>query len=154
MSMEKELSRWDLEHKIIDFLKDQTLCVIATCSENIPRASTVEFFPIDTTIYILTEGGEKIQNIMQNPNVSIAIHAPVTGWKNVRGIQITGIAEIGKKGSSIFEEGLKAFRIRRGSQAATLPDFMSVIKVKPGKMEYLDTTLGDEHFKVKHLLEF
>jgi uncharacterized protein YhbP (UPF0306 family) len=140
--MEKELSRQELEHKIIDFLKDQTLCMIATCSENIPRASTVEFFPLDTTIYILTEGGKKIENIMKNPNVSIAIHAPFDGWKNVRGIQITGVAEIGKKDSSIFEVGFKAFRIRRGSPAATLPDFMSVIKVKPSKMEYLDTTLG------------
>ncbi len=148
--MGKELSRQELEHLIIDFLKEQPLCVIATCSENMPRATTVEFFPVDTTIYILTEGGKKIENIMQNPNVSIAIHAPFTGWQNVKGLQITGIAEIGKKGSSIFEEGLEAFKMRRVSQAATLPDFMSVIKVKPSKMEYLDTTLG----KVKHPLEF
>jgi len=91
---------------------------------------------------------------MQNPNVLIAIHAPFAGWQNVRGLQITGIAEIGKKGSGIFEEGLEAFTMRRESQAATLPDFMSVIKIKPNKMEYLGTTLGNERFKVKHILEF
>ena len=152
--MEKNLSGQELEKLIIDFLRDQSLCVIATCSENIPRASTVEFFPAGTTIYILTEGGKKIENIMQNPHVSIAIHAPFAGWQNLRGLQITGIAEIGKKGSNIFEEGLDAYKIRRGSQSATLPDFMSVVKVNPSKMEYLDTTLGNKHFKVKQLLEF
>jgi len=152
--MEKDLTRQELKHLIIDFLKDQSLCVIATCSGNIPRATTVEFFPVDTTIYILTEGGKKVENIMQNPHVSIAIHAPFAGWKNVRGLQITGIAEIGKKGANIFQEGFEAFKVRRGSQATTLPDFMSVIKVKPSKMEYIDTTLGNEHFEVKHLLQF
>jgi hypothetical protein len=125
--------------------------VIATCSENVPRASTVEYFPIATTIYILTEGGVKIENIIHNPNVSIAIHAPFSGWQTVRGLQITGIAEIGRRGSREYEEGLEALNKRRG-KTATLPDIMSVIKVKPSKVEYLDGALGNKGFKLRHTL--
>jgi general stress protein 26 len=151
--MKRELSRQGLEHLIIDFLREQSLCVIATCSKNMPRASTVEFFPIDTTIYVLTEGGQKIENILQNPHVSVAIHAPFTGWQRVKGLQITGIAEIGRKGSRVFEEGLEALN-RRRQRIANVPGLMQVIKIEPRKMEYLDTTLGKEYSEVRHTLQF
>jgi len=149
--MERELNKQELEHLIVDLLKEQSLCVLATCSDNVPRASTVEYFPIGTTIYILTEGGVKIENIIHNPSVSIAIHAPFAGWQTVRGIQITGMAEIGRRGSRVYEEGLDAFCKRRG-QISTVPDIMSIIKVKPSKIEYIDTALGNKGFKVRHTL--
>ena len=149
--MERKLSKQELEHLIVDLLREESLCVIATCSGNVPRASTVEYFPIATTIYILTEGGVKIDNIIHNPNVSIAIHAPFAGWQSVRGVQITGIAEIGRRGSNAYEEGLDAFNKRRG-QISTVPVIMSIIKVKPSKIEYLDAALGNKGFKVRHTL--
>jgi general stress protein 26 len=149
--MERELNKQELEHLIADLIKEQSLCVISTCSNDVPRASTVEYFPIATTIYILTEGGVKIENITHNPNVSIAIHAPFAGWQTVRGIQITGLAEIGRRGSRIYEEGLDVFNKCRG-QIGTVPDIMSVIKVKPNKIEYIDTALGNKGFKVRHTL--
>jgi general stress protein 26 len=149
--MERELSKQELDQLIVDLLKEQSLCMIATCSGNLPRASTVEYFPIATTIYILTEGGVKIENIIHNPNVSIAIHAPFAGWQTVRGIQITGVAEIGRRGSRVYEEGLDAFNRRRG-HIRTLPDIMSVIKVKPSKIEYLDAALGNKGVNVRHTL--
>lgn len=150
-NMERELGKAELEHLIIDLLKEQSLCVIATCSGNMPRASTVEYFPIATTIYILTEGGVKIENIFHIPNVSIAVHAPFAGWQTVRGVQITGIAEIGRKGSSVYEEGIDAFNKRRG-RIGTVPDIMKVIKVKPSKIEYLDAALGNKGYKVRQTL--
>jgi hypothetical protein len=69
----------------------------------------------------------------------------------VKGVQITGIAEIGKRGSGVYEEGLDAFNKRRG-QIGTVPDIMIIIKVKPSKIEYLDTALGNKGFRVRHTL--
>jgi hypothetical protein len=43
---------------------------MATYSDSIPGGSTVEFFPIGATLYILTEGGQKIKNIEENPHIS------------------------------------------------------------------------------------
>lgn len=149
--MGKELSKQELFHLVVALLKEQSLCVIATCSENVPRASTVEYFPIATTIYILTEGGMKIENITRNPNVSVAVHAPFAGWDTVRGIQITGLAQTGRRGSGVYEEGLDAFNKRRG-QIGTVPDIMTIIKVKPNIIEYIDTSLGNKGFKVRHTL--
>jgi general stress protein 26 len=114
IDMKKEINRRNLENMICDFLRTQTTCVIATCSESIPRASTVEFFPVDLTIYIMTEGGRKVENIKKNPRVSIALSATFTGWESLKGLQISGTAEIGRKGSAIFEEGIKAYKKRKG----------------------------------------
>ena len=152
--MDLELSRSEIERLIIELMGSCPLCVVATCSDNIPRASTVEFFPVGTTLYILTEGGKKLENIKQNPHVSIAINAAFTGWSDVKGLQITGTAEIGEEGSSIFKEGIQAYKRRRRLKSAALPDFMNVIKVKPSKMEYLDTALEGKGFKVRQTLIF
>lgn len=102
---------------------------VATGNNNMPRASAVEFFPIGTTIYILTEGGRKIENIAMNKNVSAAIHTQFTGWDSIKGVQITGTAEIGKSGSRIFEEGEEAYKKRRRLKSVYIPSCMSIIKV-------------------------
>jgi predicted pyridoxine 5'-phosphate oxidase superfamily flavin-nucleotide-binding protein len=151
--VKKTLGREELEHLTEEFLKEESMCVIATCAHDIPRASSVEFFPLGTTLYILTEGGKKVENIGHNPMVSVAVHAPFTGWGRVRGLQMTGEAEIGRKGSRIFDEGSEAFRKRRGVKTATLPDFMNVIRVRPDKIEYIDSTLEDKGFSMRQVLE-
>jgi general stress protein 26 len=119
--MRKEINRRKLESMICDFLKTQSTCVIATCSDSIPRASTVEFFPVGLTIYIITEGGKKLENIRKNPGVSIALSAPFTGWKGLKGLQMSGTAEIGRKGSAIFAEGVKAYKKRKGLKKVLMP---------------------------------
>lgn len=142
----------ELERLIKDFMKTQGMCVLATCSQDEPRASAVEFFPVSTTLYILTEGGQKIANISANPNVSVAIHTQFNGWDSIKGIQVTGIAEIGKAGSKIFDEGVEAYKKRRGLKGISIPDFMSIIKITPKKIEYLDTTLKAKGLGVRHTL--
>ncbi|HTY90126.1 MAG TPA: pyridoxamine 5'-phosphate oxidase family protein [Methanocella sp.] len=144
----------ELERLIIDFMRTQGMCVLATCSNNVPRASAVEFFPDGTTLYILTEGGEKVANITSNPRVSVAVHTQFTGWDSIKGIQITGTAEVGKAGSKIFEEGAEAYRKRRGLKGVSIPDFMNIIKIAPKKIEYLDTTLKARGLGVRHVLEY
>ena len=151
---EKELSRETIETLITEFMNRQGTCVIATCSDNMPRASTVEFFPLGTTIYILTEGGWKVENIKKNPHVSIAVSAPFAGWEHMKGLQVTGIAEIGGKSSQIFQEGTEAYRIRRGQENAHLPDFMKVIKIIPKKMDYIDSSLPAKGFRMKQVIVY
>ncbi len=150
---EKAPDRETLERMIVEFLNAQGMCVLATCSSGEPRASAVEFFPEGTTIYVLTEGGRKIENIEKNPRVSVAIHTQFTGWDSIKGVQITGRAEIGGKGSAIFTAGEEAYA-RRKKQAIRLPDFMNVIRITPQRIEYLDTTLKAKGYGVRHVLEY
>jgi general stress protein 26 len=151
-NMPKEFNQKELEDLISDFLKTRPVCVIATCSDSMPRASTVEFFPIGLSVYILTEGGREIENIKKNPQVSVAISDEFTDWESLRGVQITGGADIGTKGSAIFEEGLEAYRKRKGKKDASLPDFMNVIKIIPVQIEYIDTKLEKKGYPIRNIL--
>lgn len=139
--MGKWLRRDELERRIIGLLMSHSTCVLATCGEHGPRASTVEFFPQGLNLFILTEGGKKIENIRVNPEVSLAISSPFAGWDSVKGLQLSGVAEIGGKGSEIFRQGEDAFRRRRGLRAASIPDTMLVVRITPHVIEYLDMEL-------------
>lgn len=149
-----ELFRQDLERLILDFLGEQQMCVLATCADAAPRASAVEFFPRGFVLYVLTEGGRKIQNLWKNPLVSVAIHTQFTGWDSIRGIQVSGMAEIGKAGSAIFREGEAACRDRKGDADFSLPASLFVIRITPATIEYLDTTLRARGYPVRHTLGF
>ncbi|MGE5893643.1 MAG: pyridoxamine 5'-phosphate oxidase family protein [bacterium] len=150
--MEREFSQQELEHVIAEFMENHATCVLATCLDDVPRASTVEFFPDGLTIYILTEGGKKIENIRKNPHVALAVSGPYTGWESVRGLQITGNAEIGSKGSDIFHKGQEAYRRRRKQEHAVVPGSMQVIRIVPDTIEYLDTSLGQRGLPIRHVL--
>jgi general stress protein 26 len=139
---------------ICDFLKTQATCVIATCSDSIPKASTVEFFPAGLTLYVITEGGGKVENIKKNPRVSIALSAPFTGWESLKGLQISGTAEIGRKGSEIFEEGINAYRKRKGLKKVLMPDFMNMVKIIPVEIDYIDTEFENKGYEIRQTISF
>jgi len=152
--MKKKINRRKLENIICDFLRTQATCVIATCSDSIPRASTVEFFPTALTIYIITEGGRKVENIKKNARVSIALSAPFTGWESLKGLQMSGTAEIGRKGSQIFEEGIKAYKKRKDLEKVLMPDFMNVLKIIPFEIDYIDAELEKKGYEFRQSLSF
>jgi nitroimidazol reductase NimA-like FMN-containing flavoprotein (pyridoxamine 5'-phosphate oxidase superfamily) len=69
--------------------------VLATCANNKPRATTLEFFNEGLTIYILGEPGGKIANIRRNPAVSAVVYEqPLDHSKVQKHLQIFGNAEL------------------------------------------------------------
>ena len=69
--------------------------VLATSYKDVPRATPLEFFHEDLTIYIFGEGGGKIANIKRNRNVSAAIYQqPLKHSVVQKSLQIFGKAEI------------------------------------------------------------
>lgn len=81
-----------LKHEIIKFIEDRDVCVIATCSGNKPKASTVNYVADGFTLYIVTSlKSTKVKNIKMNPNVSVAIDDQ---GKTKVCLQGKGVAEI------------------------------------------------------------
>ena len=81
-----------IKQKIKQYIGSKDICVIATCSENKPRASTVNYVADGFTLYIITSGkSTKVRNIRANPNVSVAIDDQ---GKTKVCLQAEGIAEI------------------------------------------------------------
>ena len=122
------------------------MCVIATCGDNVPRATPVEYHSKGTTIYFVGEPGTKLENIKKNPNISIGVFLPYTGWDSAKGAQITGKAKIiFRENSTEFKEGLTAYQWEKTAKELGLKTFpetgVELVKVEPEKIEFIDMSL-------------
>ena len=144
----KKVSKDELRQRIIAFLQQEVICSLATCSDDMPRATVVRYRSHDLTVYIHSEGGGKIKNIRANPNVSISICGPYSGFQSVKGLQAWGRAEIidPQKDREIYlqalaiinpaaREDLKSIGLQR------IPD-MYIIKIDITRARYLDFPEG------------
>jgi hypothetical protein len=134
-----------LEEHIIEFLKAQNMCVLATCGDGLARATPIEYRSKGITICFVGEPGTKIKNIKKNQNVSIGIFLPYIGWDSAKGAQITGKAKIiFRENSAEFKEGLKAYQWGKTAKELgikTLPATVELIKVEPEKIKFIDMSL-------------
>jgi nitroimidazol reductase NimA-like FMN-containing flavoprotein (pyridoxamine 5'-phosphate oxidase superfamily) len=135
----------ELEKRIIGFLKEQNMFVLATCSDDIPRATPIEYRSKGTTMYFVGEPGVKLENIKNNPRVSVGIFSPYIGWESVKGAQITAKAKIISRETGEFKEGLEAYQWEKTAKELGLKTFpetgVELVKVEPQKIEYVDVSL-------------
>jgi nitroimidazol reductase NimA-like FMN-containing flavoprotein (pyridoxamine 5'-phosphate oxidase superfamily) len=107
--VKKSMPTQVLEERIIEFLKEQNMCVLATCGDGLPRATPIEYHSKGITIYFVGEPGTKLENMKKNPNVSVGIFLQYTGWDSAKGAQIAGKAKIiSRENSTEFKGGLTA----------------------------------------------
>jgi general stress protein 26 len=153
----KETKKDEIEKEIVDYIKGHRpqykTCVLATSKDNIPRATPVMYYQEDLIIWISTEKRKngKVENIISNPKVSLAIFDPVDsdyGWDDTRGLQLWGEAEIitYKENESEFnhaweladsEGALKAFG--REVPLDIVKNNLTYIKVKPERISFVDS---------------
>ncbi|MFX1442343.1 MAG: pyridoxamine 5'-phosphate oxidase family protein [Promethearchaeota archaeon] len=131
----KQMPEEELKNEIRDFLKKRKVLVLCTCSNNIPRATPMDFYidkkADDFNIYVGPAPGRKVKNIEENPVVSIGIYTPMDTGK-VQGMQITATGKdrlIFLKGGDVgFEYAQKIVRGRR----------KLLLRIIPEKIELLD----------------
>jgi len=125
----------ELKKEIRDFLEKRKIIVLCTCSDNVPRATPMDFYMEKSqdnfNIYVGPAPGRKVKNIEENPIVSIGIYTPMDTGK-IQGMQITASG----KERLIFlreeDDGFeKAQKIVRGRRKLLL-------KIIPEKIELLD----------------
>jgi nitroimidazol reductase NimA-like FMN-containing flavoprotein (pyridoxamine 5'-phosphate oxidase superfamily) len=142
----------ELKERICNFLKEQTMCTLATCKEDVPRATPLEYFSEVTTLYIAPDPGTKIVNIAANPRISVGIFNEVNpdwpggAWKRIKGVQITGEATLLTPDEPEYAHAMKVYNwepflkaLGRNKDDALKPKKM--IKVEAKKIEYSEFAL-------------
>jgi hypothetical protein len=100
------------------------------------------------TLYILTEGGGKVQNIRENNVVSVSIVGEYTGFKSVTCLQLWGTAEIIEpRGGQRYEEAQKILDLEEREdlkqiKIKNIRAEMYVIKISPEKARFLSFPEG------------
>jgi len=141
----------ELKKEIRDFLEKRKIIVLCTCSDNVPRATPMDFYmdkkSDDFNMYVGPAPGRKVKNIEENPKVSIGIYTPMDTGK-IQGMQITASGKerliFLRKGDEEFE---KAQKIVRGKRKLLL-------KIIPEKIELLDYDFIKKGYSHLQYLEF
>lgn len=137
-----------VKQKVKQFIENKNVCVIATCSEKQPKASTVNYVADGFTLYVVTSGKSiKVKNIRVNPNVSVAIDDQ---GKTKVCLQAEGIAEI--LGGDEAEQA-KKFYSRKRDISNDKPELIdTVIKIELKEImfsDYSDIKEGLRIYKFK-----
>lgn len=137
------LNENELREKIIQFLKEHTICTLATCAKNIPRSTPVRYQSHGLDIFILTEGGGKLKNIMENHNVSVSLVGDYSGFQSVTGLQLWGTAEIIKpRDGQRYDDAWALMKLEeredlKKMKIKAVPKGMCIIKIKVHTARFL-----------------
>jgi nitroimidazol reductase NimA-like FMN-containing flavoprotein (pyridoxamine 5'-phosphate oxidase superfamily) len=151
----KAMPHQELENYISQFLSEKNMCVLATCYEDIPRATPIEYRSKGNKLYFVGEPGTKLKNLANNQNVSIGIYLPYVGWESAKGVQITGKATIISRRSGEFNESLEAYQWEKTAKEFNLrefPESLTLIRVDPSKVELIDMSLKKKGYSSRQVL--
>lgn len=145
----KDMPKEELKKEIRNFLDNRKVLVLCTCSNNIPRATPMDFYTEKDSfnIYVGPAPGRKVKNIEENPIISIGIYTPMSEGK-IQGMQITAIGKerliFLKEGNEEFKKAQKIVRGRR----------KLLLKIIPEKIELLDYDFVKLGYSRLQILEF
>jgi hypothetical protein len=146
----------ELEAYLVQFLKQNNMCVLATCKGDVPRATPIEYRSKGLTLYLAGEIGEKLKNIAFNPNVSVGIYYPYSGFESAKGAQITAKASILSSGTKEFKEGLAAYQWEKTAKEfglKTFPASLALIRIDPVQIELVDASLKKKGYSSRQILK-
>jgi hypothetical protein len=148
MEKGKKMPEEELRREIRKFLDERRELVLCTCSNNVPRATPLDFYTEKEgfNIYVGLSPGRKVKNIEENPIVSIGIYTPMDTGK-IQGMQITASGRdrliFLREGDEGFEEAQKIVRGRR----------KMILKIIPEKIELLDYDFEKRGYSKMQVLE-
>lgn len=139
-----------LKKAIHDFLNKRKVLVLCTCSNNIPRATPMDFYMEkdndNFNIYLGPTPGKKIENIKENPIISIGLYTPMSEGK-IEGMQITAS---GKNRLIFLKEGDHEFK---AAQKIVRGKRKLILKIIPEKIELLDYDFIKDGYSRLQVLE-
>lgn len=146
----KRVSAEELKIMISEFLKEHKDGSLATCMNNIPRSSPVQYFVGDNmNIFILSAGGEKFNAIGENPNVCLLVNTDYINYREIKGVQIFGTATTSLKEPMLYSEAKEQNPME---YVMDNERDLKVIKIVPEEVVYLDS-LGDRD-RTKQILRY
>jgi hypothetical protein len=137
----------ELKKEIREYLNKRKVLVLCTCSNNIPRATPMDFYTEEDSfnIYVGPAPGRKVKNIEENPNISIGIYTPLSEGK-IQGMQITASGRDNliflREGDEEFDEVQKIVRGKR----------KLLMKIIPQKIELLDYDFAKQGYSRLQIL--
>jgi hypothetical protein len=148
----ESITEKEFEDTVIDYLNKHNVLHLATCRNNEPRSTPLEYFNNGLTVHIFSEGGGKFANLKANVKVSYSIcdpYDPVEDMLGASGLQVWGAASTFKKNDDPaqfeaihkYSRNAEALKKHGIDQMAAAVNF-NVITIEPMRIRYLDMRKG------------
>jgi len=152
ITLREEITVPEFEAVISDYLKKHNVLHLATCRDNEPRSTPLEYFNHGLTVYILSEGGGKFANLKANQKTSYSIcdpYDPFADYLGATGLQVWGAASTFKKNDDLplfqeiyqYSRNAEALKKHGLEQMASMVNF-NIITIEPKKIRYLNLRQG------------
>ena len=102
---------------------------------------------------MFSEGGEKFAALEKNKNVCLDIFDKYEGFGKLKGMQVTGEAELVAPFSDEYNAAAE-FRKIPLDALKKMPHTMILIKVQPKKIEFLNSDFKKDGADSRQMLEF
>jgi uncharacterized protein len=132
-------------------LREVAPMTLATCADNVPWASDVYFASSGfDLVFFSSLDSRHCRNLAVNPACAVTVHAPVATWRDIRGLQMEGVAGLaataGEKASALAAY-LEKFSFARDLLTNPVSAVRTVFRAhahvfRPAHIRYLDNRLG------------
>ncbi|WP_234121720.1 pyridoxamine 5'-phosphate oxidase family protein [Clostridium hydrogenum] len=154
--MEDDIKKYPkelLKNKVEEFLNLHSTCTLCTASNDMVIGTPIEYIYENGKIYIITEGGRKFINLLRNDNVSIAVYENYSGFANLEGLQLSGIATIIDYNDYEYDEIIKLKKLDP-KNIKKLNMLMNVIKIDLYRATFLSADIKKEGYEAKQVMIF
>ena len=136
-----------------DYIRANNTCALATGSGSFVRCTPIEYVYYDGTFWMFTEGGQKFVGLEYNSNVCLAIFDQFEGFGKLKGMQVTGAAEIIEPFS---KEYLRIAELKRLSPEALrkLPHQLLLLRIVPSRIDFLNSDFKKYGCASRQFIEF
>ena len=135
---DEKMDRDTLMKEIEQYIESNNTCALATGSGEFVRVTPIEYTYHDGAFWMFSEGGEKFKALEKNKNVCLAIYDKYEGFGKLKGMQVTGTAEVVDYFSEEYIAAAEYKKIPIDT-LRKLPEPMNLIKVAPSKIEFLNS---------------
>lgn len=149
----EKMNRLELLCMIEDYILSNNTCVLATGSGSFVRCTPIEYSYRDGSFWIFSEGGQKFVALENNHNVCLAIYDKYEGFEKLKGMQITGTAEMIEPFSEVY---IKMAEYKKIPVVAlkNLPHQMNLIRIVPLRIDFLNSEFKKKGYASRQFIEF
>lgn len=134
----EKLDQASLKKAVEEYIQANNTGALAVASGDLVRCTPLEYSYNEGCFWIFSEGGEKFRALEKNKNVCLAIFDKYEGFGKLKGMQVTGTAELIKPFSAEYVQAAEARKIPIKA-LEKLPQPMNLIKIKPKKIEFTNS---------------
>ena len=149
----EKMPKAQLLEEIDKYIQGNNTCALATGYGDFIRCTPIEYSWHNESFWMFSEGGQKFVGLEENKNVCLAIYDRYDGFGKLKGMQVTGNAEIIKPFSAEYIQAVEWKKIPVDA-LKKLPFTMNLIKVEPKEIDFLNSDFKEKGYDSRQHYEW